>query len=133
MIAKETLRSILEAADPDDCEDIAIRESLCIGLGVALAMYPPVEEHDPTTLATCRSATSGGTSTFHEVARVVRFPGGPDLGGSLGRAARSAGSMSAPRCIAAKCRERACGFEPSALPPESVAPRAMPFAAAPRT
>jgi hypothetical protein len=32
MIAKETLRSILEAADPDDCEDIAIRESLCIGL-----------------------------------------------------------------------------------------------------
>jgi hypothetical protein len=46
MTAQEKLHSILEAADPDDCEDAAIRESLCIGLGDVLAMCPVVA--DPT-------------------------------------------------------------------------------------
>ena len=44
MTAKETLRSILEAADPTDCEDAAIRESLCVALGVLFARRPPVAE-----------------------------------------------------------------------------------------
>jgi hypothetical protein len=44
MDVKQTLSSILAAADPDDCEDAAIRKSLCIALKDVLAMRPPVEE-----------------------------------------------------------------------------------------
>jgi hypothetical protein len=44
MTAKKTLRNILEAADPADCEDAAIRESLCVALGVLFAKRPLVAE-----------------------------------------------------------------------------------------
>jgi len=44
MVSKATLRSILDAADPDDRDDAAIRESLCVALGVFLARRPPVAE-----------------------------------------------------------------------------------------
>src|SRR5471032_2830175 len=44
MTAKEPLRSILEATDPDDCDDAAVRKSLNTELGVVLAMCPPVAE-----------------------------------------------------------------------------------------
>jgi hypothetical protein len=44
MTNQQTLRSILQAADPDDCEDAAIRESICVALGVILAIRPSVEK-----------------------------------------------------------------------------------------